>query len=201
MGRTTWTLKLYIWMYLAMLLTTLMLQGANLVGYRSNPTMLTVQALVAAAAATLTAFGIHLVGRVAALERMDRSLAEVVRERLTFLRGRYRAWLWACASTLLLLSWALTSWIDNADGTYRINKPWFFTGMMTVMFFGSYAVLRAAHVPLLRELRAVAEDLEAQLIGQTASIDRFKVRWKRWGYVLVALLTLLMLLGLWRALG
>ena len=60
-GRTTLTLKSILWTYLAALLATLLLQGVNLAGYRSNPTMLTVQVIVTVLAVGSTAFGIHLI--------------------------------------------------------------------------------------------------------------------------------------------
>jgi len=200
-GRTTRTLKQYIWLYLAMLLATLVLQGVNLAGYHSNPTMLTVHALVTALAAGSIAFGVHLVGRVGRLDRMDESLTQAVKGRLEFLRGKYEMWLWVCAATVLMLSWAINTLVDNADGVYRINKPWLFVGMMLVMFFGGYAVLKGAHSLVLQELRAVLEDLEAQLLGCTAAVDELKVRWRRGFWVLAVLLTLLALLGLWLAIG
>ncbi len=196
-GRVTSTLKRHLWMYLAMLLATLVLQGVNLAGYSSNVPMLTVQALVTALAVGFTAFGIHLIGQVGKLDQMDTSLAEAVRQRLAFLRGKYEGWLWTCAATLLLLAWAVTTLIDNAGGVYRINKPWFFTGTLLVMFFGGYATLKFAHFPVLRELRAVLEDLEAQFLGRTGELDELKLRWRRWRYVLILLLTLLLLLGIW----
>jgi hypothetical protein len=200
-GRTTWTLKFYLWTYLGILLATLVLQGMNLAGYRSNSTMLTVHSLVMALAVGFTAFGIHLVGRVGQLDRMDESLAKAVEGRLTFLRGKYEVWLWACAATLPMLTWAVTTLVDNANGVYRINKPWVFLGTLLAMFFGAYAVLKGAHVPVLHELRAVLEDLEGQLLGRTGALDELKVKWRRWGYVLMVLFTLLLLLGIWRAFG
>lgn len=200
-GRTTLTLKMMLWTYLVALLATLLLQGVNLAGYRSNPTMMTVQVIVTVLAVGSTAFGIHLMGQMGRLDKMDENLADAVKGRLAFLRGKYEVWMWVCAATLLMLSWALNTMIDNQDGVFRINKPWLVCGLGLVMFFGGYAALKGAHVPVLRELRAVLEDLEAQLLGRTRAVDEFKLRWRRWGYVLVVLLTLLMLLGLWMALG
>ncbi len=200
-GRVTRTLKIYLWMYLAMLLATLVLQGVNLAGYSSNTTMLTVHVLVIALAAGFTAFGIHLVGQVGKLDQMDASLSEAVTQRLAFLRGKYEGWMWICAATLLLLGWAISTLVDNADGIYRINKPWVFTSLLLVMFFGGYAVIKGAHFPVLRELRAVLEDLEAQFLGRTGAVDELKLKWRRWSYFLVVLMTLLLLLGIWRAIA
>ncbi len=62
-------------------------------------------------------------------------------------------------------------------------------------------MLKGAHVPVLRELRAVLEDLEAQFLGRTIALDEQKLKWQRWSYVLILLLTLFLLLGIWRAIA
>ena len=47
--RSTQWLKSNLWFYLLALIATLVLQGLNLAGYQSNPSMLVVQSLVTAA--------------------------------------------------------------------------------------------------------------------------------------------------------
>jgi len=82
------TLKLYVWMYLGVLLATLVLQGVNLAGYLMNATMLTVQIAVTMAAIGFTVYGIYLMGEARHLDRMDESLTEAVQRRLVFFRGK-----------------------------------------------------------------------------------------------------------------
>jgi len=101
------TLKTFLWLYLAMLLATLVLQGVNLAGYRTNPAMLVVHGVVLAAALGFTAFGIHLYGEVGRLDRRDEKLVDAVERRLHLLRGKYEVWLWICAVTAWMLAWAI----------------------------------------------------------------------------------------------
>jgi len=199
LGRSSTFLKFYLWVYLGVLLATLVLQGVNFAGYRTNVTMLTVHALVTAAALGFVAFGIHLVGEVGRLDRMDERLAEAVSRRLAFFRGKYEVWLWACSVSLLLLTWAINTFVDNANGVYRINQPLVFFGTEAVMLFGMYAVIKASHRPVLRELRAVLEDLEAQITGHTEAVDASRARSRWWWLVLVVFLAAMALLGLWMA--
>jgi hypothetical protein len=199
LGRSSNILKFYLWFYLGALLATLVLQGINLAGYRTNATMLAVHAAVTVAALSFVAFGIHMAGAIGRLDRMDEHLADAVNRRLAFFRGKYEVWLWACSVSLLLLTWAINTLVDNADGTYRINKPFVFFGTQAVMLFGMYAVFKAAHLPVVRELRAVLEDLKAQMMGHTEAADALKERWRRWWVVLVVFLTIMLLLGVWMA--
>ncbi len=193
------TLKRYVWMYLGVLLATLVLQGVNLAGYVTNATMLTVQLAVTVAAIGFAVYGIYLMGEARHLDRMDESLGEAVRRRLAFFRGKYDWWLWACAASLLLLNWAIGTMVDNVDGTFRINKPLLFIGINAVMFFGMYGILKLSHFPFVREMRAILDDLDAQMTDRTREIDEWKIKWKRWGKIATVLLFLLLLYGVWKA--
>ena len=198
-ARRTRQLWWNLWIYLGALGVTLVLQVLNLVGYRDNAQMFAIQAVLTALALGLFAFGLRLAGRLGRIERMDADLAVAVSERLAFLRGQYEAWLWACAGALLLLTWAINTLVDNANGTYRINKPIVFVMVELIVFPGMYVALKAAHEGLVRELRAVSEDLEAQMLERTQDVARFGARLQLWRWIAIAGLTLLFLLGIWMA--
>jgi hypothetical protein len=193
-------IKMYLWIYLGVLLATLVLQGVNLAGYITNATMLVAQIGATVAAIGFAAYGIYLMGEARHLDRMDESLGAAVERRLAVFRGKYEWWLWACAASLLLLNWAVGTMVDNVGGTFRINKPLFIIGINAVAFFGVYGILKLSHLPFVREMRAVLEDLDAQMTDRTREFDEWKIRWKRWGRVSAVLLLLLLLYGLWRAL-
>jgi hypothetical protein len=193
-------IKAYLWMYLGVLLATLVLQGVNIIGYITNATMLAAQIAATVTAIGFAAYGIYLMGEARHLDRMDESLHEAVHRRLAFFRGKYEWWLWACAASLLLLNWALGTMVDNVGGTFRINKPLFLIGINAVLFFGTYGILKLSHLPFVREMRAVLDDLDAQMTDRTREVDAWKVTWKRWVRVGLVLVLLLLLYGVWRAL-
>jgi hypothetical protein len=89
--------------------------------------------------------------------------------------------------------------VDNDGGNFRINKPLFFTGINAVMFFGMYGILKLAHFPFVREMRAILDDLDAQMTDRTREIDEWKIKWKRWGKIVTVLLFLLLVYGAWKA--
>ena len=62
--------------------------------------------------------------------------------------------------TTYCLQFALNAWMDNDDGVYRINKPFFFVAVSVAMIAFIYGSLKIAQQPALRELRAMAKDLE-----------------------------------------
>lgn len=191
----------YLWTYLLIQMGTLVLAGANLPGYRSNPVMLGVEGAICLSTLAFAAYGIWLFGEVRRLERMDEPLVVAVRRRLAFYRTSYRAWLWITALSLVMFSFALNTLIDNVDGRYPINHPLVFFGTQVGMLVLVVASFHLAHGPYLGELRAVLADLEAQVLDRTLVVDRDRGRARAWRLVLVAVLLALLALGAWLALS
>ena len=188
-----------VWTFLAVQMATLILGGANLVGYRSNPVMLAVEAGVVLAALGFAAYGVNLHGKVRRLERMDETLESALRRRLAFFSSYASTWMWIAAFSLVVFTFALNSLIDNADGNYPINKPAVFVGVQVAMVLGLVVSFYLAQEPRSRELRAVLADLEAQVVDRTEAVDRELERGRRWRMLLAILLTAALALGAWVA--
>ncbi|MCP3917226.1 MAG: hypothetical protein GY711_16885 [bacterium] len=189
----------YVWTYLLVQVTTLLLAGANMAGYRSNPPMLGVQIGMALAALGFAIHGVWLYGGVRRLQQMDVPLAAALRRRVDFYSRNATTWMWCAALSLVVFAFAISSLIDNVDGTYRINKPLVFIGVQVAMVLFLVAGFRIAHEPVLSELRAVLGDLEDQVLDRTKSLDQDQARWRNWRIALVVVLALLLALGAWLA--
>ena len=197
--RSSRVLIAYVWTYLLVQVATLLLAGANMAGYRSNPLMLGVQIGVALAALGFAAHGVWLYGCVRRLQRMDETLAAALRRRMAFYSTNSTTWMWLAALSFVALGFALNSLIDNVGGTYRINKPLVFVGVQVAMVLFLVASFRIAHEPILGELRAVVGDLEDQVLDRTKRLDQDQARWRRWRIALAVVLALLLVLGAWLA--
>ncbi len=197
--RSSRVLIAYLGTYLLVQVATLLLAGANMAGYRSNPLMLGVQIGVALAALGFAAHGVWLYGGMRRLQRMDETLAAALRRRIAFYRTNATTWMWLAALSLVALGFALSSLIDNVDGAYQINKPLVFVGVQVVMVLFLVASFRIAHEPFLGELRAVLGDLEDQVLDRTKRLDQDQARWRRWRIALAVVLALLLVLGAWLA--
>jgi len=197
--RSSRVLHHYVWTYLLLQVATLVLAGANLVGYSSNAAMLAVEAGIGLFALTLVVHGVRLYGKVQRLERLDESLESTLRRRLAFYSSNATTWMWLAAFSLVGFAFALNSLIDNADGNYPINHPLVFFGVQVAMVLVFAASCHVAHEPRMRELRAVLADLEAQVLDRTQEIDAHQGRWKALRTALIVLLAAAMLLGAWLA--
>lgn len=191
---------MHLWIFLVFLAAVLVVDVANLVGYRTNPVLLAVQAAVT----VLTlAFLVHtgsVLREARGLERLDDDLASIVRRRLRFFETRYGVWLWLAAASVSLASWAVSTFVDNAGGRYPINRPGTFIGTLLGEIIFVYAAFRLAHGPFLAESRAVLHDLEAQVLDETQALPELRARWKRVRLVWIVVGAILLLLGIYAAL-
>ena len=70
-----------LWVYVAVVAVTLVLEGMNLYGLRSNLPVLTVQVVMTLLTLTFLAYGIHLIREVSVMDRPDQTLVAITRRR------------------------------------------------------------------------------------------------------------------------
>ena len=93
----------------------------------------------------------------------------------------------------------VTTYIDNQNGIYRINKPIVFFGVILMQFIFVYVIIKVSQYPLLKEIRIFLSDLEAQVLEGTQKLTEMKKYWQRWRIIFAILATLLFLWGIWQA--
>jgi hypothetical protein len=114
------------------------------------------------------------------MTRPDLDLTTTIRSQIRFYKRDYEIWLWLVAFSVLLLTFAVNTMVDNDNGIYRINNPLTYAGLQIGIFFFMYLILKAAHYPLLKELRAHLSDLENQTTEATARFETQKRKWRWW---------------------
>jgi hypothetical protein len=190
----------HLWFYVVFLAAVSVVNVANLVGYRTNPVLLAVQAAVTVLTLAFLVYTGFVLREARGLERLDDELTSIVRRRLRFFETHYGVWLWLAATSVSLASWAVSTLIDNAGGQYRINRPGTFVATLLGQIVVVYAALRVAHEPFLGESRAVLHDLEGQVRDETRTLPDRRARWRRIQQVWIVLLVILLLLGIAAAL-
>lgn len=189
----------WIWLGLGAQLSTLVLAGADLTGYWGNPLMFGVELAICVASLAFAAYSIRLYGELRRIDRLDESLAETVGRQLDFYRRRWTLWVWVTGLSVAMLSFALSTLVDNQSGTFPIHHPYVFVGTQVGMVLFLVVAFRVAQAPQLHELQAVLGDLEAQLLERTAAVDRGRARWRLAWLLLSLLLLAFLALGLWMA--
>lgn len=181
----------YLFVYILMLAATLVIQIFNLGGYARNPSMVLIHGIVILVSAALLGYGAILISKVVKMTRPELDLITSIRSHIRFYKVQYEIWLWLVAFAVLLLTFAINTLVDNDNGTYRINNPLTYAAMETGIFFFMYLILKVAHFPLLKGLRAHLSDLENQTTEATTRVEGQKKKWRWWmvaGMVLIAAL-------------
>jgi uncharacterized membrane protein len=199
--RTGRALEAAVWSHLGLLAVALGFALANLGLYRGNATMLAVELGVASAALAGLAFGAWLIARSRAIARANLPLLETIERRLA-LHGRwFELWAFAAAVTPWLLSLAINTRIDCADGAYRVNQPLTFVAVSLCMVAFCWVMVRVSLAPTVSELRAVLHDLRAQALDETPAIEGVRRRSRTWIVLGVVLLVLGVIAGVRTWLG
>lgn len=193
------SLRMWVWIYLAVLAVILILNAINIYGYWTNPIMLTVQIGASLLCVGFFAYGVYLLTKLAKIDRADANVLVTLRRRLHFHRTKLEIWIWIVAFTVYLLQLAVNTMVDNQAGEYRINQPVVFIGISIGMVLFMYAVMKIAQYPLVRELKAIVSDLENQVTKSTDRITIAKRTWRLWSVFLAIVLTLLLIWGIMKA--
>jgi len=198
-GMAGW--KSHVLFNLVLLVATVAFAAVNAVLYRANPGMLAAELGVALAAAVLLAFGIHVYGELRRMSRGDEPLVTALGRRLAFVRSKYELWLWAAALTCLLLIVAVTTFLDERDGIYRIHQPLVFWGSLVAALVLVYGTGKLATWLPVREARDALEDLEEGTGERVAAAPRRRRIYFWFSVVAFLVLTATAFLGLLLALG
>ena len=193
--------RFYVATSLLSLVATIILGLVNVAMYRGNPPMLAAELSVILMASLLLVFGVHVFRELQRIAKVDESLMDALRRRLAFVRSKYELWLWAAALTCLLLIFALTTFIDNQNGVYRINQPLVYWGTLAGTLLFIYGAGKLASYAPVREMRDALEDLQA---GTTERIEAVPARRRIVFWLMVAavlLLTATAILGMLKALA
>ena len=197
--RQTFTFRLYIWIWLLVISATMVLGGMNIAGYAINPAMLVTQLILTVISILFGFYGIHLLSELSIIDRADENMIALLKRRLRFYRSKYEIWNIMMAAMIPVLSFAVTSYIDNQNGVYRINKPLVFFGVILMQFIFGYTIVKISQYPVIKEIKIFLSDLEAQVLEGTQKLTELKIYWRRWGYIFTIVAILLLLWGIWRA--
>jgi hypothetical protein len=170
----------YLIVYMLMLAASVVIQIINIGGYAGNSLMLLIHGIVLIVSAAFLVYGAVLLSKVIQMTRPDLDLTTTIRSQIRFYKRDYEIWLWLVAFSVLLLTFAVNTMVDNDNGIYRINNPLTYAGLQIGIFFFMYLILKAAHYPLLKELRAHLSDLENQTTEATARFETQKRKWRWW---------------------
>ncbi len=194
-------LNLNILVYMAAQLAAMILIGFDLYGYRSNPVMLAALIPMLILCSAFFGYGVFLLSYIWQIHRGDFDLVTAINRKLKVYRRHYEAWMWIGAVSLLFLVFALTTLVDNDQGTYRINRPVFFTVMCLLILLFIYGVQKIAQFVAITQIRMYLEDLQNDVLQGSHRLQAVRRKQLVVNLILAVIFTLLFILGIIKAMG
>ena len=194
--KRAWTdLRRLVWFYLAMMAATLVVNGMNIAVYRSNPPWLGAHVALTVLVLGFLGFGAHLIGEMRRLDNLAEGLGVLVRRQLRFFKTKYQVWLGIVTLAIWLLGFAVSLYLYNQDGQYRIHKDLFLAVFVVAQILITYVIVRVAHYPVSRRILAALRDVEAQAAEQTRSFEKSQ-KYRNLMYALAFVLGVAFFVGL-----
>lgn len=178
-------LQMFVWIYVTILVATVVMNSINIAAYQSNGSMVAIQALLALISVGFIAYGLSLVRDIKKTDRMDQSLLTALQERMKVIRYKYERWYLIIGFSIVALTFAVTTMNGNENGHYTIHQPLIFILFTVAQFTIVYLLNKVAHYPYVRQLKAYIHDLEHQVTDQTARVVELQTSWKKWGLALL----------------
>jgi hypothetical protein len=200
-NKSTLSLNANILVYMAAQLAAMVLIGFDLYGYRSNPLMLKALIPMFIACASFFGYGVFLLSSIWQIHHGDFDLITAINRKLRVYRTHYEAWMWIGAVSCLFLTFALNTLIDNDQGTFRINRPVFFTGVCLLVLFFIYGSQKIAQFVAVRQIKVYLEDLQNDALEGSRKIEEARRKQLVVYLILAVLLTLLFILGIIKAMS
>jgi hypothetical protein len=182
-------LRLNLWIYSAITVVVLIFSGLNFVGNLANSTWAAVHLVLTAIALGSLALSMRVLRELRGLDDSNETVAVLVQRQLRFFHTTFEWWLWVASVTTWMLSFSVVVWIEDQVGRYSIVAPVEFGAVSAAVIFGSYALLRMGHYPMLQRTLAALNDLESQITEQTQKVQSWRKYWIIATGILVVLVT------------
>ena len=180
---------------------TLGLLVADIIGYSSNPTMLSALIPMLVLTIGFLVFGYYCFLKYRAIRNYSENLVHLLKEQLKFIRIHYETLLVIFSFSVIILIFALGALVDNQDGTFRINNPLFFTEICIGVFLFTYGMLKLSGILSTRPLKIYLNDLQNSVLEGTQQLEMRKKRYFWIGIVLILIFIALLILGIAKSAG
>jgi hypothetical protein len=182
-------LRLNVWIYGAMSAVGLIFNVLNFVGNLTNSPWVVVHLVLTVIALGFLALSMRVLRDLRGLDESNETVAVLVKRQLRFFHTTFEWWLWIASVVTWMLSFSVVVWIEDQVGRYSIVAPVEFIAVSAAVIFGSYALLRMGHYPMLQRTLAALHDLESQITEQTQRVQAWRKYWIIATGILVVLVT------------
>ena len=195
------SLNLNILVYMAAQTAAMILIGFDLYGYRSNQIMLKVLIPMFIVCSSFFGYGVFLLTYIWQVNHGNYDLVTAIKRKLKVYRTHYEVWMWIGAVSLLILTFALNTLIDNDQGTYRINHPVFFAIICLLVILFIYGSQKIAQFFAIKQIRVYLTDIQNDVLEGSCRFEETRKLKLIIFIILFIILTITFIWGLIRAYG
>ncbi len=174
---------------------------ADIIGYKSNPTMLSALIPMLILSTGFLVFGYFSFLKFRAINNYAENLVHLLKEKLKFIRVHYETLMVIFSFSFLILIFALTTLVDNQDGSYRINNPLFFTEISIAVLVFTYGVMKLSGYISTRPLKIFLNDLQNSFLEGSQQLEQKRKKYRWIAIVLILFLIALLILAIFKSLG
>jgi MFS family permease len=182
--------------YVLAQIAAVILLSLNIHGYQGNLTMQAVSGILILLCLLFLFAGRHLFTSFRKINKKNGDILGLLKNQIIFFRHKFESWNFIAAATLWILVFAFNAYVDNVDGTFRINKPFFFIAVSMAMMVFIYAVNKSAAFTIFKETQVCLSELENAWEGIEESMARIKKRQIILTTLSAIILTILFIIGL-----
>jgi hypothetical protein len=194
------SIKFNLFFYGLIQVANVVLLSMNLAGYLNNTAIIWILLPMLVITIGILVYGMDVFYKFREINNYSDSLQNLIEKQLWFYRRPYEFWLVLASISVIILSMNINLYVDNDNGSYVIYNKLRFAGITLGMFIFIYGALKLTSQLGLRKLKAYLSDLRAGSLDQSKQIERGQKKFL-WLWVLVfILLTVIMILGLMKAL-
>jgi hypothetical protein len=169
---------------------------ADIIGYKTNPTMLSALIPLLVVTVGFLVFGYFSFLKIREINNYSENLMLLLSKKLSFLRTYYETWMVIISFSTLIMIFALSTMVDNQEGYFRINNPLKYIIISISVWLFIYGTQKLSSLISTRELKGYLNDLQNNFLEESQKIERQKKKF-RWFLLFLALVfTALFVLGL-----
>lgn len=177
-------------------MASIIVLSINLYIYRDNPVMFNIETVLLTLSLLFFTYGMYVMIKLREINNFSKSLVELIKTRLKFLKSHYEIWLIALSIGMVILVFGVNTLFDNENGTYRINNVSNYLMVSLFVLGFVYSINKFVAFMSVKKMKLYLNDLQTGFVDNAIRDEKLDKK-RIWIYIFVALvLTATLVLGI-----
>ena len=159
-----------IFSYMAVQLGAIVFGSLNLIVYKTNPVLISVNLVIIFLMILFFSYGIRLFKKYKEQNKNDEDTISLIKRKLEFNTQSMEKWFIICGLTLMAFTFTFIINMEPEDGFYKINKPHIFAGFQIISFLFIYFISKFSVRFSNKQLDLYLMSLEQKMLDSDVKI-------------------------------